>query len=299
MWQLYAFGAILTAAGENVIDKAAIVQNVAIDFFIASFWRPFMFFVAISVIGLLGFIGPLHFFFHWSILLIAPFGVGTALFYTYLLQKVELTSINAAAYLVPILFLLIDTRIAHVGLTGIEIAGILLLVLGGIGFAVDATTLRFKEELDWRIWAVFAFNIAWGGTEAYLFKYLNGAYGVNGVSFFATLWLVCSALLLALVVLKGRLGLLFSRASRVYVAQSTLSKSCDALNSVLWAQAITLAAVSQVSAFESLYPLVLFGSIVFVQVILRIPLKEKFSSAHLGWKAFATVLLVVGGFLVG
>ncbi len=298
MWQLYVLGALLASATENVIDKAAIVQNVTVDFLVASFWRPLMFFIAIAGIGLLGFLGPLHFFFHWSILLIAPFGIFTSLFYTYLLKNVELTSINAAAYLVPLIFLFIDSNIAHVGLHVVQVAGIFFLVLGGVGFALDGQTLRIKKELNWRIWCMFIFNIAWGGTEAYLFKYLNVEYGMNGVSFFATLWLICSVLLLIPIIFSGKIKLLFARSSRIYIAQSVFSKGSDALSSALWTQALVFAAVSQVSAFEAVYPLVLFLLVLIAQGVFRIPLKERFGRMRLGWKAVATLFLVVGGVLV-
>jgi hypothetical protein len=298
MWQLYVLGSLLASAGENVIDKAALVKNVAVDFYVASFWRPFMYFIAISAIGLTGILGPLHFFFHWSILAIAPFGIFTSLFYTYMLRKVELTSISAAAYLTPIIFLFVDANFIHATLSIYQIAGILLLVLGGLGFALDRKTFRIKKQLVWQVWLVFLFNVLWAGTEAYLFKYLNATYGMNGGSFFATLWLICSLLLVLLAITMGKWKLLFTKPSLTYVSQTMGSKFCDGLSSVFWAQAIALAAVSQVYAFEALFPLVLFLAVLLVQGGLHIRLKETFGKGYLGWKAVATVLLVVGGFLV-
>jgi drug/metabolite transporter (DMT)-like permease len=141
------------------------VQNVTIDFFVASFWRPFLYVVTVVVIGLLGILGPLHFTFYWSIIALAPFGIFTTLFYTYLLQRVELTSMGAVAYITPLIFLFIDSDIVHVGLSQMQILGIFLLVAGGIGFAVDWKTFRFKPELDWRVWCMFIFGIAWGGVR--------------------------------------------------------------------------------------------------------------------------------------
>jgi uncharacterized membrane protein len=121
---------------------------------------------------------------------------------------------------------------------------------------------------------------------------------MDGASFFATLWLVCSAILLLVAIAAGKSRELFTRTTRIYVTQSIASKTCDAFNSIFWAQALTLAAVSQVSAFEASYPLVLFLSVLFVQGVLRIPLKEHFDRRHLWYKAIATLFLVAGGILV-
>lgn len=298
MWQVYVLGSLLASAGENVIDKAAIIKNVTIDLYVASFWRALMYFIAVSVIGLLGILGPLHFFFHWSIFLIAPFGICTSLFYTYMLQRIEVTSIGAVAYLTPLVFLFIDADVVHAGLSLYQGLGIALLVLGGVGFALDGETFRIKRGLDWCMWCIFLFNLAWAGVEAYLFKYLHTTYGLTGTSFFATLWLVCAALLVLVALCMGRAKQLFARTSLVYVSRTIPSKFCDGLSSVFWAQALTLAAVSQVSAFEALYPLVLFLAVAFVQLGLHIQLKETFSRLHFIWKTIATALLVLGGFLV-
>lgn len=298
MWQLYALGAAVAAAAEMVIDKAALVRNVQVDFYVASFWRPLMFFVAVMLIGLTGILGPFQLFPHWGILLLAPFGILTALFYTYMMKHVELTSIEAAAYIAPFIFLFIDTHYVHASLKLIQILGICLLVIGGFVFTIDWKTWQFKPELDWRVWSMFLFGIAWSGAEAYLFKYLNASYAISGATFFGTLWFIVSICLLVPIIFLRKTRLLFAPSSVIYIAQSFASKSFDALCSVLWAQALIFAAVSQVSAFDAIYPLTLFILVLVVQGVFRISLKEKLDRSNLGWKVAATVLLVVGGFLV-
>lgn len=297
MWQLYVLGSLVFNSAENVIDKNALVENTRVDFWVATFWRPFLFFIATAAIGLLGWLGPLHFFFHWTILLLAPVGAFSSIFYTYLLQKVELTATVAATYITPFLFLFIDTTFLHTPLTVWQILGIILLVLGGLGFSLDGETRRFKKELTLPVWGMFAFGVFWSGSEAYLFKYLNAAYGLNSVSFFATMWLIASAVLLVLVFVRGKSRLLLRKPGLAYVRRSAVSKSCDATSSVLWAQALPLAAVSQVSAFEAFDPLILFVMVVLAQGLLRLQLREKLSRDHVLWKLGAVCLLIAGGWL--
>ncbi len=295
MWQLYVLGSLFASATEHVIDKAALVKNTQVDFLVATFWRPFLFLTATVVIGLLGWLGPLQFFFHWSILLLAPIGAFSSIFYTYLLQKVELTSTVAASYITPFLFLFIDTVFLHAPLSLIQVGGITLLVLGGIGFAVDGKTRRFKKEFTIVVWGMFLFGIIWNGSEAYLFQYLHATYALNGVSFFSTLWLITSVVLLILVLVRGKGALLFNKSSFAYVRQSALSKTCDATSTVLWVQALTLATVSQVAAFEAFDPLVLFVVVVLAQGVFRLKLNEKLSRDHLLWKLGSVCLLILGG----
>lgn len=297
MWQTYALGAVLTAAAESVFDKAAVVKNVQIDGLVASFWRPFLYTLLTILIGLTGVLGSLTFFFHWSLFVMAIFGACTSLFYTYLLKRVELTNIASVAYLAPIVLLFIDTHIAGAALAGSQMVGIMLLVLGGIGFALDGRSFRFKKELTWSVWGIFLFNLTYGWADAYLFKYLNEAHGVNGVSFFSSLWLLCSLYMLLLLLWQRKLHLMVNRTARVFITQAAAGKSFDAVNSVLWAQALTLAAVSQVSAFDATYPLILFLLIVVVQGLFKVPLGERIDSERAWWKVGATVLLVAGGYL--
>lgn len=298
MWQLYLFGSLIFSATENIIDKASFVKNVSVDFFVATFWRPFIFFIVTILIGFLGLVGPLHLSFYWGIILLAPIGVFSSIFYSYLLQKVELTSTTTVTYIGPILFLLIDSKVLNTAFSLKIVIGVILLVLGGIGFSINATTRRLKSELTPLVWSMLAFSIFWTGCEAYLFKYLHNTQGINGVSFFASLWLVISVILFIILCLKGRVKLLTNKTSHTYAKQAFISKTCDATSTVLWAQALTFVAVSQVSAFDAFYPLILFILIVIAQEIFNIKLKEILDRQHFILKTIATICLVVGAFLV-
>jgi len=299
MWQLFALGALFFTAGENVADKAALVNHRSVDSDVASFYRPLLFFLVISAVGLSGWLGPLQFVFPLSIWLFTPVAMFASIFYTYLLKKIEVTSIGAAAYLAPFLFLFIDTHLLQTHFTALQILGILLLILGGIAFSLDGRTRRVKPELTWAVWAIFIFNLCYSGTEAYLFKSLNTSQGVNSPSFFASLWLLASLGLFLIVILKGKSHLLGHPSVRAYIPRVTLSKSFDAMSSLLWGQALIFATVSQVSAFDATFPLVLFVVVVVAQNLFGVNLKEKLDRDHVVWKAGAIILIVFGGLLAG
>jgi hypothetical protein len=121
---------------------------------------------------------------------------------------------------------------------------------------------------------------------------------VNGVSYYSSLWLLGTVSLLAIVLLQGKGHLLLDKTSRSYVPRVAVSKTCDAASSVLSAQALSLAAVSQVSAFDALYPLISFTLVVVAQGLFKMRLNEKLYPAHVVWKAGAVGLLVAGSVLV-
>jgi len=63
--------------------------------------------------------------------------------------------------------------------------------------------------------------------------------------------------------------------------------------------ALTLASLSQASAFNALMPLAIICVALIAQGIFGIRLKERLDSTRTGWKFCAAVVLVVGGLLVG
>lgn len=298
MWQLYALGSLFASAGESVVDKVAIVNDRRIDSSVATFWRLVLFFFFTLVIGAFGWLGGIQFSFNWLILLVAATGVVNSLIYTYLLRHIEVTGIGAITYLSPFLFLLIDTRLLHTSLSSGEIAGIFLMVLGGFAFAIDGKTHHFKRELSPLVWGMFLFMVAYIGIESYAFKYLHETDGITATGFLISYgaWMMVG--LFALVVLRGKTHLLWKHAAKVYVPRVVVSKAFDAASSVLWVQALTLAAVSQVSAMEALEPLVLFVFTVLVQDILRLRAGEKLGKGRMQWKSAAIAMLVLGGLLV-
>ena len=225
------------------------------------------------------------------------------------MRRVEVTSIGAIYYLAPFLFLAIDSKIVHVSLSGGEVAGIFLLVLGGLGFAIDGKTHRLKRELSPMVWGLFLFSILYTGVEGYLFKYLNvhetmnavsfvASYGIVGPSGHAGLGSVATAGMGCILAYQGKWHLLHGGPARAYVPYISLSKIFDALNTILWTEALVFAAVSQVSAMEALEPLVLFVVTAGLQGLMRFHMQEKLDIKRLHWKALSVSMLVLGGMLI-
>ncbi|MBI4093631.1 hypothetical protein HY417_01590 [Candidatus Kaiserbacteria bacterium] len=299
MWQLYALGSLLTNSLGSVADKNALIADRSIDYAVATLWRLVLYVACVTAIGLTGVLGALQFAFPPEILALGVLSIISSLFYTYLLRHIEITSYVGFAYLAPFVFLLVDTLILREKLGSSEIFGIVLLVIGGLGFAIDGKTHQFKKELSPYALLMIVFSIIQMGAQAYLFKHLHGTTGMSGVSFFASADLLAAAGVLSLIAMQGKLGLLWTRPARTYVPRVAFSKMCDALTTLLWAQALLFAAVSQVSAIGALQPLVVFILTIIGQRIFGLRIGEKFGLPRMKWKAMTISLLIVGGLLVG
>ncbi|MEQ1814777.1 MAG: hypothetical protein ABL860_10070, partial [Candidatus Nitrotoga sp.] len=248
--------------------------------------------------GITGVLGRLDFFFGLEIFLFTPACVCVALLWTYILRNVEVLTIGALGYLAPLLFLFVDSHLLKTDFSLYQVVGIVALVMGGIAFSVDGETRRLKKEMTWCVASALLGTLTYNGVEAYFFKYMNSTYGVNGVSFFASVWLMSTLCLLALVGFRRRASLLFDATARAYAPRIAVSKTLDATSSVLTAQALSMAAVSQVSAFEALLPLISLAVVIGAQKGAKLKLNEQLSSVHMVWKSAAAGLLVAGGLLV-
>lgn len=297
---MYSLGSLLTGAFESVSDKAGIVRDGGVDSYVASFYRASFFLIAASVVAYTGLLGDFTPFFHWSYLMLGAIIASATLLFTYLLRTVEITVIGAATYLAPFLFLIIDTKLLNIELTQTQILGIVLLVCGGLAFSLDGKTHHFRRELTWHVWAaiffIYVFAVA---TEAYTFKYLNSTFAVNAVSYYVSSTIPSVAILLCVLLFKGRAKLLLSKNARAYIPYAALGKSFDSFNSILGFTALSMATLAQVSAFNALMPLVIIAVALFVQGLFGIRLKEHLDTKRIGWKLSAAVVLVVGGLLVG
>jgi drug/metabolite transporter (DMT)-like permease len=298
MWQLDVLGSLFASAGESVVDKFALASDKKIDSMVATFWRLFFFTVITFGIGMTGFLGGVHMLFTPVVFLVAFTGILNSLFYTYLQRHIEVLGIGAMTYLAPLLFLIIDTKVLHTSFTAAGVAGIFLMILGGFAFAIDGKTHRFKKEWSPRVWFMFLFSALYIGVEGYAFKYAHAVDGMGSISFCASYGVVMALGLLCVVVLQGKSHLLWRTHSQIYLPRVAVSKAFDAVSTVLWTQALIFAAVSQVSAMESLEPLVLFVATYLAQNVLRLRIEEKFGRKRLEWKAAAIALLVLGSVLM-
>ncbi|MFZ2887271.1 MAG: EamA family transporter, partial [Minisyncoccia bacterium] len=273
MWQMYSIGSLVAGAFESAIDKAGIVGDARVDSYAASFYRTFFFFLATLTVGLTGILGNLQLFIHWSIVPLAFLGLVSTLLFTYLLRKVEITVISAASYLTPILFLIIDTSFLGINLSQAEVLGIILLVCGGIAFSLDGKTEHFKREFTWKVAGAFVFiYILQSGIENYTFKHFSDG-GLNAISYYASIWSLTTLLFLGVLLVKGKMHTLVARAAVTYIPYAALGKTFDAFNSILFLSAVSIATVSQVSAFNALFPLVVFIAAVITQSFFGIGLK--------------------------
>jgi drug/metabolite transporter (DMT)-like permease len=298
MWQLYVLGYLFASAGEDVGDKVALVYVKKIDSTVATFWRLVLFFICALAIGWLGILGTIQFTFAPIIFVVAILGIGNSLIYTSLLRKVEVTGIAAISDLAPFLYLAIDTRVLHTALSSGEITGVFLMVLGGFAFALDGKTHHFKKELSPMVWLMFIYMALYTGAESYAFKYLHDLQGTTAVSFTISYGLIMCIGLLVLVIVRGKSNLLWRSAAKRYIPYVVVSKAFDATGTILWTQALTLAAVSQVSAMGALEPLAVFVVTVLTQDVLRFRAGEKLGRSRMRWKAVAVSMLVIGGLLV-
>ena len=113
----------------------------------------------------------------------------------------------------------------------------------------------------------------------------------------ATLWRL--VLYVVCVTAVGITGVLWTKPAQMYIPRVAFSKMCDALTTLLWAQALLFAAVSQVSAIGALQPFVVFILTIIGQRIFGLRIGEKLGLPRMEWKAMTISLLIVGGLLVG
>ena len=157
------------------------------------------------------------------------------------------------------------------------------MVLGGFAFAVDGKTHHFKKEFSPLVWFMLFYMVFYTGVEAYAFKLMNASTGISAPTFFVSTCAIAAVILFGLVVVQRKSHLLFKKPARIYMPRVAISKTFDALEAILWAQALTLAAVSQVSAMEALEPLVLFAVTVIMQDVLRFRAGEKLGRSRMRW----------------
>ncbi len=299
MWQVFALASLCTSALQNVADKWAIVSDRSIDTSVASFWRNGLFFLFTLLIGAWGYFGAITWHFDALVILLAVGALASAHMYTYMLRHVEVTGIQIDCYLLPLVLLGIDMMLLNAGLSVWQAAGVIFLAIGGFLFAVDGKTHHLKREFTWGAMAIIVYWVIFTAFQYYIFKHLNAEYGLNSVSFAASVHVVVVALGLLVVVLRGQYWGLFRAASAKYIVPVAISKAFDAFAEILMYTALIYASASQVSAIGALLPLVLFVVAYVVQKTTRFNIRERIDRANVRWKLFAVALLCAGMFLVG
>lgn len=298
MWQLFALGSLVANAIAEAADKAAFVANKKVDGVVATFWRILFVAIMASIVGFAGWLGELSFTFSVPIILIGIASAIQSLAYTRILRTVEVVEIGALLYAMPLVFLFIDIGYVHTAFSSSEMLGIVLLVIGGLGFALDGKSRAFGSNFSLVTFLLFVLCAAYAGAQAYLFKYMYAQTGITVSSFFASYTTVAAVSLLIFIIVTGKLKHLTDTHALAYLPRVGVSKLFDTANNLLWAEALTLAAVSQVSAMQALNPVIVFIVAIVAQDVFRISLKERLDRSRLEWKLMTVVLLAIGGYLV-
>lgn len=295
MWQFYALSALFLDETQRILDKGIIVKEKTIDTFLASFLRNAIYFFIALLVGLTGIIGELDFFIRWPMIVFAVLSIANAIFHTHLLKKIEITGISAINYIIPFLFLLIDLSIFKATVSLEQVLGIGFLIGGGALFVLPKKRSNYTKE----VWGIFAFNVLLVATELYTFKYYNALQNLNEISYIVNVWLLVVIGFVLLLLLKGRYRELRTTATKNNFFQKTIvSKGIDVASSVLFYKAIALTNVAQVNAFSLISPLILLILVVIFQKWCKISLDEKLEKKVVQKKMIATVLLLVGAYLV-
>jgi hypothetical protein len=175
--------------------------------------------------------------------------------------------------------------------------GIVMLTIGGVSFTWNRK-VNLRTKINPRVLVSFLFTLFWNGFLAYSFKFLNITKGLNGISFFSSLWFLNSLLLLLLICFNSSLKLLIQNQSISYSKQVIISKGFDALSTVLWVSALTLVAVSRLNALESLYPLILLLFVLGSRIIFKYKLTENLDRDIILIKFASAFCLLLGGILI-
>lgn len=297
MWQVFSLLGLLSNSIENVVDKKALVKVKSIDSVVATFVRVFFYVLLTSLVGYL-MVGNISLIFYPSIILFGLVSALNSFLYTYALKRIEVTNIGIISYAGPLLFLFIDSFILNTHFSFSQIAGVLLLVIGGVAFSFDGSTYKFKREISPRVWLIFIFWFIYGGVEAYMFKFFNQEYGINSVSFFVSVWMFACLFLFAAVLIQRKLPALSYSKLKGFLGATIVGKTFDAASSLFTAQALILASVSQVRSMEALAPLALLCVTFLVQGVFKISVEERMDRKNLIWKSVFMVVLISGGLLI-
>lgn len=298
MWQLYAVGSLLTQAFQGVFDKAALTRDARLDAGVATFCRNAAYLFFVVLIGYLGIFGTVELTFSLPIVAFGALAALSASLYTYALKRVEVTGVYIESYLSPVAFLAIDVFMLQLDLSLWQMVGVVILSSGGFALAFNVHTHRMRREYSKTIWLIFLFWLFYDGAQFYLFKYLHESQGVGEVSFLVSTTLVTAAVLFMVLIVRRKAHLIFHRQALDYTRMSLLGKGMDAISSVLWLYALSLAAVSQVTALNALEPLILLILSYVVQKKTWLNIREHIDRSSVVWKMGATVALCTGTLLV-
>lgn len=289
------------AATEETIDKATMVGSKTIDLLSAAWIRNSLsfgisFLVAITMSG-----GAFP-----TIIISAPiiflgvlYGIN-AITYTFLLKKVEITTSSIMESFIPLVFLPIDLFIFGSHFFPRQIAGIFILVIGGIIFFYRKKTnaALTKKQIS-TLLSIFLFDALLIGSESYLFKDYFTNLHLSEMDFLVNVWGVMFLFLTILVLLRY----LYTRKipsikmHKKYILGSLSSKILDYGGSFFFLKALTVASTSQVTSMKVFYPVALLFIVLGTQKKLRVNLEEYLDRKSLIPKVLGIIIICCGAYL--
>jgi len=287
---------MLVGSIEEVIDKAILVNRENdIDPLVATFYRNLAFFFFICLGGILEIFGSIKLAFSFHFILLALIWPFNSLAYDYFLRNVEVSRFNGFLYTLPVFFIFVDGFFfeAHYGI--LQIVGVFALVAGAVFFSIDFKNKKLvltRQGLGWLLLKMLAYIYL-----LIVFKMMGDS--VNEISFYfnAWLWVLFSYTLILLWTKKYQL-LGETGRCRGFLLKTLLSKSCDFFSSIFYLQAQSLVSLTILSSFTSFSPVVTLTVVIAASLIFKINLKEQIAFRDVMYKAFATALLVIGGFFI-
>ncbi len=300
MWQIYSLAALLFGATEETIDKATMVGSNAIDLLSAAWIRnSISFLISFTVVTVA--VGAFP-----TMTLSVPFvllgilnGIG-AITYTILLKNVEITASSILESFIPLLFLPIDLFIFGAELLPRQIAGILVLILGGcIFFYRKRVNAALTKRQVVTLVSIFFFDALLIGFESYLFKDYFENLHLSEMDFLVNMWGVTFLFLSCLMLVRS----VYTRTvpsmavHKSYVFGSLFSKSLDYGYSFFFLRALTVASASQVTSMKVFYPIVLLGIVFGTQRKLGVDLEEYLDRKSLIPKILGIAIICFGAYL--
>ena len=300
MWQIYSLAALLFGATEETIDKATMVGSNAIDLLSAAWIRnSISFLISFTVVTVA--VGAFP-----TMTLSVPFvllgilnGIG-AITYTILLKNVEITASSILESFIPLVFLPIDLFIFGAELLPRQIAGILVLILGGcIFFYRKRVNAALTKRQVVTLVSIFFFDALLIGFESYLFKDYFENLHLSEMYFLVNMWGVTFLFLSCLMLVRS----VYTRTvpsmavHKSYVFGSLFSKSLDYGYSFFFLRALTVASASQVTSMKVFYPIVLLGIVFGTQRKLGVDLEEYLDRKSLIPKILGIAIICFGAYL--
>ncbi len=300
MWQIYSLAALLFGATEETIDKATMVGSNAIDLLSAAWIRnSISFLISFTVVTVA--VGAFP-----TMTLSVPFvllgilnGIG-AITYTILLKNVEITASSILESFIPLVFLPIDLFIFGAELLPRQIAGILVLILGGcIFFYRKRVNAALTKRQVVTLVSIFFFDALLIGFESYLFKDYFENLHLSEMDFLVNMWGVTFLFLSCLMLVRS----VYTRTvpsmavHKSYVFGSLFSKSLDYGYSFFFLRALTVASASQVTSMKVFYPIVLLGIVFGTQRKLGVDLEEYLDRKSLIPKILGIAIICFGAYL--